>query len=67
MGVGVGFLVIEGGVLIGLDEKTRDLLKASSGILYVLLVMGSFLFALGDLAQLVWYYFFGGVGSDGRE
>lgn len=67
VGIGVSFVVIQGGVLIGLDAKTQDYLKAGSGVLYVLLVIGSFLFALGDLAQLLWYYFFRGVGSDDRE
>ena len=67
LGIIVGILVLYGADVIGLDEKTKGYLRAASGILYVLLVIGAFLFAVGDLLQLLWYYLTSGAGRDGRE
>ena len=67
LGIVIGNLVLYGAELVGLDEKTKYLLGAISGVLYVLLVLGAFLFAVSDLIQLLWYYFSSGVGRDGKD
>lgn len=67
LGIVLGYLILFGADLIGLDAKTKDLIKASTGVLYVLLVISSLLFAVGDLLQLLWYYLTSGVGKDGNR
>ncbi len=67
VGILLGFLILFGADLVGLDEKTKDLMKASAGMLYVLLVISSLLFALGDVLQLLWYYLTSGVGRNGTR
>ncbi|MDE2788297.1 MAG: hypothetical protein OXL37_16780 [Chloroflexota bacterium] len=67
VGILLGFVILFGADLIGLDEKTKDLMKASTGMLYVLLVISSLLFAVGDLLQLLWYYLTSGVGRNGTR
>ena len=67
VGILLGYLILFGSDLIGLDGKTRDLIKAATGMLYVLLVISSLLFAVGDLIQLLWYYLTSGAGKNGTR
>ena len=67
MSLGLNFLLNFGAAAYGLDEKTQDYLRAGSASFFVVLVMAAFLFAIGDVVKLVWYYFFGREGEDGRD
>lgn len=67
LGILLGLLILFGADQIGLDAKTKDFIKAATGVLYVLLVISSLLFAVGDLLQLLWYYLTSGVRENGTD
>ena len=56
LAVGFGQVMDWLATLVGLDDKTRGLLMNAGASLFVILILVSFLLALGDVIKLVRYY-----------
>ena len=62
LGVGLNFLFEIVASLLGLDDNTEILLKAGAGLFFVILVVTTVLFFIGDVLRLIWYYLRHGGG-----
>ena len=67
LGVGLNFLLPIVASLLGLDDKTQVLLKAGAAVFFVILVVTTVLFGIGDVRRLLWYYWRHGEGKNGGD
>ena len=67
LAIGLNFLFEVGASLLGFDDKTSVLLKAGSGLFFVILVVTTVLFGIGDILKLNWYYLRHEGRGNGRD
>ena len=67
IGVVLNFVIVHGSALIGLDDKTQNLLSTGSKVLYVLYVVLAFILGVGDQLRLMRHYISGEESRNDRE
>ena len=67
LAVGLNFLLPVVASLLGLGDETLTLLRAGAAIFFVILVVATLLYSIGDVLTLVWYYLRHGEGENGQD